>query len=241
MIEVIDAILNNEVIEDDYNKDYIMKLNNINYKRFLNDVEQLSPLEFKNFLITNKDEIYNELNTIKSDFLYDSVIHGINHNIRVLLFAFYLGKKLELNETDFRIIMDACKYHDVGRENDLYDENHGPRSAKLIDKIVDDDIYKNDENRNLLKAIIEYHSIPDSKIDDIYSKYQLSDKERYKILAVLLKDADGLDRVRLSINNPFYSDLNPRYLRIPYSLNLVKCSHYLNSMFIDLNKNKTKQ
>ena len=239
MLDVIDKIVSDDISEADYNQDYIMKLNNINYQKYLSK-EQLSLKEFKTFLINNHDDVYKEINDIKSEFLYHSITHGINHNIRVLLFAFYLGKQLKLSDIDMRIILDACKYHDVGRTNDLYDESHGLRSAQKVDKIVDSDIYKDLENLNTLKAMIEYHSIPDSKIDKIINKYKISNTSRFKILASILKDADGLDRVRLSMNNRTFSDLNPKYLRIPYSLSLIKCSHLLNSMFINLDKKKLR-
>ena len=179
MLEVIDEIINKNVLETDYDNDYIAKLNNINYQKYLGDF-QLSLMDFKKFLIMYQDEIYKEINTIKSEFLYISITHGINHNIRVLLFAFYLEKQLKLNDVDSRILLDACKYHDVGRIDDLYDEKHGLRSAQMIDKIVDSDIYKDVQNLDMLKSIIEYHSIPDSKIDKIINKYKISDVQDLK-------------------------------------------------------------
>ena len=136
--------------------------------------------------------------------------------------------------------MDACKYHDVGRVNDLYDEKHGLRSAKKIDQIVDSDIYNDLENLNLLKSIIEYHSIPDKEIDKIIKKYKLTNIDRFILLSNILKDSDGLDRVRLSINSRKFCDLNPKYLRCDESFKLVKISHILNCMCKSFDKNLTK-
>lgn len=129
---------------------------------------------------------------------------------------------------DFRIILDACKYHDVGRVNDLYDPKHGILGAKLVDKIIDDPIYNNVENLKILRAIIEFHSIPDKYFNNIIKKYQIENIDRFKIVAFILKDADNLDRVRLSLNKKTISDLDPNYLRINESLKLVKCSHIIN-------------
>ena len=232
---LIDKILNEEINYEDYSSDYENKCYNKNYKQYLDLDNQLSMTDFVSFIVSNKKLFFNEIHNIKDKYLYSSITHGLNHNIRVLLFAFYLAKKTNLNEEDFRIIMDACKYHDVGRINDLYDERHGLRSSEMIDKIVDDEIYNNKENLNVLKAIIEYHSIPDREIDKIYRKYKLNDLTRYKLLATILKDADGLDRVRLSINNKVFSDLNPRYLRLDESKELVKISHIINFMFVNDN------
>lgn len=237
MMDVLNDLINNP-ISDTYEYDYLLKLKNNNYQRFLKDIEQISTQEFKNFIIDNYKEIKYELDTIKSGFLYDSLTHGINHNIRVLLFTFYLAKKLNLDKTKFRILMDACKYHDVGRRNDLYDEEHGKRSANAVDKIVDDEIYKTNDNLDMLKAIIEYHSVPDRNINKVMSKYKIMDEKTFKILAYLLKDADGLDRVRLSIGNKLFSDLNLRYLRFDDSLTLVKISHIINTMYLEYLKSE---
>lgn len=238
MEKLINEILNENLNYENFYDDYYAKCNNINYQRFLDLDSQLSIEEFINFIKNNQEQIFYEIYNIKKEYLYVSITHGLNHNIRVLLFAFYLSKKINLNEEDFRIIMDACKYHDVGRINDLYDEKHGLRSSEMIDQIIDDQIYKNKENLNNLKAIIEYHSIPDREIDKVYRKYKLNDLTRYKLLAKILKDADGLDRVRLSVNNKSFCNLNPRYLRLEESKKLVKISHTLNYMFINDKENR---
>lgn len=229
-MDKFEYLLNNK-ISDDYESDYKVKMDNKNYQIYLNFDNQLSFLQFQKFLYQNKEEIINQIQNIKSQFLYNSYTHGINHNIRVLIFAYYLAKNLNLNNIDFQIVMDACKYHDVGRINDLYDEKHGLRSANMIEKIVDDGIYADSENLNLLKSIIESHSIPDREMIKIFKKYKLIDENRYKLLACILKDADGLDRVRLSINNKCFCDLNPKYLRFDESKKLVRCAHYLNSVY----------
>lgn len=229
-MELIEYLFDNDFSED-YENDYKIKMANKNYQTYLNFDDQLSLLQFQEFLCQNKSGIINEIKMIKSQFLYDSYTHGINHNIRVLIFAYYLSKKINLNNIDFKIVMDACRYHDVGRINDLYDEKHGLRSANMIEKIVDDAIYNNSENLNLLKAIIESHSIPDREMAKIFKKYKLLDEDRYKLLTYILKDADGLDRVRLSINNRCFCDLNPKYLRFDESKRLVKMAHTINMIF----------
>lgn len=224
------------LLDNDYNNDcetdYKIKIQNKNYQKYLNFDNQLSFKEFQNFIIKNKKQIIKEIETIKVEYLYASFTHGFNHNVKVLLFGMYLSRKLNLDEVDFRILMDACKYHDVGRTNDLYDEKHGFLSAKMIEQIIDDPIYNDLENINFLKAIIEFHSVPDREFNKITKKYKIKDIERFKKLAYILKDADGLDRVRLSINNKIFSDLNPKYLRIDDSFNLVKCAHILNYIVI---------
>ena len=77
---------------------------------------------------------------------------------------------------------------------------------------------------------MEFHSIPDKMIFKVIKKYGV-DIERFKLLAFILKDVDGLDRVRTSINNKTFSDLNPKYLRLEESKKLVKISHIINYIF----------
>ena len=143
----------------------------------------------------------------------------------------FIAYKNNLDDIDLKILIDACIYHDIGRINDIYDEKHGLRSAEVISKIVDSKIYKDKESLNMLKAIVEYHSIPDKFNKRIFNKYKLQNYERFILLANILKDADGLDRVRTSINNKTFSDLNPKYLRLDESKKLVKVSHIVNMIF----------
>ena len=178
-----------------------------------------------------KEFILSEIRKIKTRYIFKSYVHGLNHNIKVLLFALYIAYKNNLDDIDLKILIDACIYHDIGRINDIYDEKHGLRSAEVISKIVDSKIYKDKESLNMLKAIVEYHSIPDKFNKRIFNKYKLQNYERFILLANILKDADGLDRLRTSINNKTFSDLNPKYLRLDESKKLVKVSHVVNMIF----------
>ncbi len=217
--------------EYNYEEDYNIKLSNQNYRKYLNFENQLSYNEFNVFLNNNKQKISDEINSIKKEYLYKSNMHGFNHNVKVLIFGLFLSQKYNLNNVDNRIILDACKYHDIGRINDLYDEKHGLNGAKKIDKVVNDEIYKIRENISILKAIVEFHSVPDKFNKRIFNKYKLQNYERFTLLASILKDADGLDRVRTSINNKTFSDLNPKYLRLEESRRLVKVTHIINFIF----------
>lgn len=230
MINENNQLFFSDKIEYDYEFDYNIKLNNQNYRKYLKIENQLSFDEFCIFFKNNETQINDEINSIKKEYLYKSNMHGFNHNVKVLIFGFYLTKKYNLDSIDTRIILDACKYHDIGRINDLYDEKHGLNSAKKIGEVVDAKIYETEENINILKAIVEFHSIPDKMIFKVIKKYGV-DIERFKLLAFILKDVDGLDRVRTSINNKTFSDLNPKYLRLEESKKLVKISHIINYIF----------
>ncbi len=231
MEQLIIEILDSNIIESEYESDYLIKLKNNNYIRYLNIEDQISLNDFGAYLKQYKEFILSEIRKIKTRYIFKSYVHGLNHNIKVLLFALYIAYKNNLDDIDLKILIDACIYHDIGRINDIYDEKHGLRSAEVISKIVDSKIYKDKESLNMLKAIVEYHSIPDKFNKRIFNKYKLQNYERFILLANILKDADGLDRVRTSINNKTFSDLNPKYLRLDESKKLVKVSHIINMIF----------
>lgn len=231
MEQLIIEILDSNVIESEYGSDYLIKLKNNNYIRYLNIEDQISLNDFGVYLKQYKEFILSEIRKIKTRYIFKSYVHGLNHNIKVLLFALYIAYKNNLDDIDLKILIDACIYHDIGRINDIYDEKHGLRSAEVISKIVDSKIYKDKESLNMLKAIVEYHSIPDKFNKRIFNKYKLQNYERFILLANILKDADGLDRLRTSINNKTFSDLNPKYLRLDESKKLVKVSHIVNMIF----------
>lgn len=231
MEQLIIEILDSNIIESEYESDYLIKLKNNNYIRYLNIEDQISLNDFGVYLKQYKEFILSEIRKIKTRYIFKSYVHGLNHNIKVLLFALYIAYKNDLDDIDLKILIDACIYHDIGRINDIYDEKHGLRSAEVISKIVDSKIYKDKESLNMLKAIVEYHSIPDKFNKRIFNKYKLQNYERFILLANILKDADGLDRLRTSINNKTFSDLNPKYLRLDESKKLVKVSHVVNMIF----------
>lgn len=177
----------------DKNYEYYQKnkneLKNSNIQQYsINDIKQ--SLEKCN----NKKIILNSLKDFDITKLYKSQIHGLNHNIRVLLFAFIISEMEQLNEANFNIILDAAKYHDIGRINDLRDDKHGKRSSEnllfLKDKYSETDF-------NILKTIIECHSVDDNDFVSIARNNKIIEIDRCKKLLDILKDSDGLDRVRL--------------------------------------------
>ena len=67
-----------------------------------------------------------------------------------------------VNDIDREIIMDAAKYHDIGRQNNYTDDFHGYVGANKIGNIVGyKAIYQNVDNLNLLKMVIDFHASKD--------------------------------------------------------------------------------
>lgn len=189
-------------------------------------------IKFNKELEEEKDMLINIIKNVRKEYLYDSKIHGFNHSVRVMLFAYLLAKSENLDKIDTRIIIDAALYHDIGRQSDNEDLVHGLSSAYLIDNIdiVNHKIYKeNPDNLNILKAIIDGHSTPDKNIENTALNYDVEDINRYKKLYSILKDADALDRKRFREGYNF--SLNPDFLRFEKSKELIKLSEEINEIF----------
>ena len=107
-----------------------------------------------------------------------------------------------LVRNDVALLLDACCYHDTGRVDDSVDHAHGARSAQKLAELTN----RQGQELRTLQAIVEAHSRWDGELEKIIQLYQVEDVERARRLALLLKDADGLDRVRLH-------DLDVKYLR----------------------------
>ncbi|MCD7838703.1 MAG: hypothetical protein LUG65_07310 [Clostridiales bacterium] len=139
---------------------------------------------------------------LDSSVLFASPIHGPGHIYRTLCHGAFCALEEALSPADTRLLLLACSYHDVGRENDTLDELHGWRSAQRLPDITD----LTGEELKLVQAAVDAHSRDESALFSTVEGYYLADLNRGLTLAELLKDADGLDRVRIW-------DLDPAYLR----------------------------
>ncbi len=224
------------------NEDFMKKQNNEQYIETIHsNPKQSSLIEILKQLMRegNIDRLKQELDTIDEEELYTSFIHGINHNERVLFWAYILSLQCGIDEICVRIVLDASKYHDIGRVNDCVDPSHGERSAEAIIELVNDPIYENQNFVKLLQSIVEIHSLEDTDADRIMRKYGITDKKTFYTLFSILKDADALDRIRITYMEDTISCLNPIYLRIPYSKKLLMAAHELNEFYMK-NEEHTK-
>jgi len=202
-------------------KDVVAYVNNRNEKEILALPGKVK--EIKKMDLFTIDEIWNDFPELadtyivhawdieNSYFLDPESVHGVLHAKRVLLLTLIIGSYEKLNDSDMEIVLTAAKFHDIGRTDDSYDEIHGILSfnkllqLKLADKDMDD--------IHILHFIIDNHCISDSQGLENINKYQIKDKDRAIYLYNILKDADGLDRVRLN-------DMDIKYLRLPISKKL---------------------
>ena len=165
--------------------------------------------------------------------LYKSQGHGINHSRKVAILA---SEILQSSGTNFDermvdILLTACYYHDIGRIADIgLHAKNSVRKLREMKLYFEDGEEYTEEDRNMLYAIVDAHEGRDSDIDKIMNKYHISkeNQDKVKFYAGVLKDADALDRARLS--NQFYMDLNPKYLRNREAKQLINFSFDLDNI-----------
>ena len=148
--------------------------------------------------------------------LFTSAIHGQGHIERVMLLGALLAMLEGESGENTLLLMDMCAYHDTGRVSDWLDEFHGSRSCYKLEALTG----RSGEALKMTMAGVEAHSRRDDDMDSVIAKYQPADYARAKRLALLLKDADGLDRVRIG-------DLDPRFMRTDAAKTLTEFSEYL--------------
>lgn len=216
------------------NGDYcISDITTINhtYKFYIDSINKLdelnlSKLSYENIVTNISDSIYIDeylylMKNIESDRLYKSYIHGINHNIRVSIFALIISVYEAIPLEDFKLIIETAKYHDIGRSNDSEDKDHGLISSKNIKFLKDT---YNEEEMIYLRTIIQCHSLNDDLFYEIASKNKVDNIERCKKMFNILKDSDGLDRVRLEyplVKNEFIRTETAKKL-IPFAYELFE-------------------
>ena len=150
------------------------------------------------------------------DALYQSPIHGPGHIERTMLHGAFCAMEEPLGMEDAALLLECCAYHDVGRVHDSLDYAHGHRSAQALDRLTG----RSGEELTMMMAAVDAHSRPDAQLEDTLRRHQPADWDRTLTLAQLLKDADGLDRVRIW-------DLDVRYLRRAASRQREDFAEYL--------------
>ncbi len=186
--------------------------------------------------IVKNNDVYNDvMSDIKEQYFIDDAIHGISHNERVILLACYIGIKEGLNDEELRLVLEASKYHDIGRG---FEGNHGQVSTLIIDKNREYILPKiNDAEINIIKALCHGHSVEDKRYEEIARLYGIDDIIKYKKLLNIVKDADALDRVRL----PRFGKLDERYLRTETSRRIIDLSKELFKEYRDIQQNTIQE
>lgn len=136
-------------------------------------------------------------------------IHGIGHRMRVHIHVAEIAEALDLASWEREALHYAAIWHDIGRTNDGVDYYHGARSAG---KVVGLGLYVAIDPAVLQAALfaVTHHSGDETHAERAAARSD--DPEATLRIFRVLKDADGLDRVRLG-----HGDLDPSYLRFSVS------------------------
>ncbi|MGB8930732.1 MAG: HD domain-containing protein [Anaeromyxobacteraceae bacterium] len=121
-------------------------------------------------------------------------IHGVGHVWRVGVHARELAEALRLPPWEREALRLAALWHDIGRTCDGRDDFHGAKSAG---KVVGLGLHRGVRTTTLAVALfaVTYHSAPDPVGEEAVEGED--DPDATLRVFRLLKDADGLDRLRL--------------------------------------------
>lgn len=131
---------------------------------------------------------------------HNTSTHGESHTARVLANALLIAEEMDsLSDSQIEVLAMAAVFHDCGRLGDSVETGHGKRSAEIALESEYVKAYFNGNDKKVLSAIISCHDIDDEKGEKcIEENVPESYKETAKLLYYILKDADALDRYRLS-------------------------------------------
>jgi HD superfamily phosphodiesterase len=157
-------------------------------------------------------------------FRHVSRVHGVTHTQRVHIHAQRLIDRLGWNDADGELALTAALWHDIGRQGDGVEPEHGARSVARADELRLTDCLAPADAAALRFAILR-HSLPDrgaaeqaaTLAHSADAARRLAEPERALRVLWLLKDADALDRVRLGLGEC----ADPRQLRHAATVELI--------------------
>lgn len=134
-------------------------------------------------------------------------IHGVSHTRRVMIHAAEIADALEVPALEREAVLLAALWHDIGRTDDGVDYYHGAKSAG---KVVGLGLHQGLPPSQVELALyaVTHHS--GSEVHGELAARNLVHPAAALRVFRILKDADGLDRVRLG-------DLDARFMRLPGS------------------------
>lgn len=175
------------------------------------------------------ESYYEELKKINKDHskYYKSLVHGVEHTSRVVLYTLLLTTLDGISEHDKELLLIAARYHDIGRRDDSVNREHGEWGVKkirelgLLDELAEDD-------KEIVEFVIKQHFL--SKEENLKALKEISfwKRKKYEIILNYLKDADALDRVRIGNEN---MQLDPDRLRGETAKSLINLVHAIFKVF----------
>lgn len=202
---------------NDYCKDFFARGDNFysqyNYLEVISKMQENGAMDdFANYFI----EVQNN-----SNLYYPSKVHGIEHTSRVVFFAEMLCSIDGISAHEKDLIMRAAQLHDIGREDDGKNFDHGLASRYKIEQygLLSGYFQKDQE---IIKFAVESHSLEPDQIEEKLKTLPKGDKKAFKLVLDYLQDADKLDRTRIA-NRGW--GLDPQRLASDTAKRLVKVAH----------------
>ncbi len=152
---------------------------------------------------------FNKFRIRSGDFDHRSLLHGVSHSYRVMYHVMAIGEMAGLNH-EIKEAFCGAFIHDMARRHDGYCQAHGGWSASRKFPLFKDlfiNIGVSTHGLETIKLAVTSHSL-NEELDKNHPAYKT---------VALLKDADALDRIRISCD-----DLRPEFLRLPESRNLIE-------------------
>lgn len=131
-------------------------------------------------------------------------IHGIGHTLRVWIHAQEIAEALGLAAWQSEALHFAALWHDIGRTNDGADYYHGAKSAGKVQGLG---LHTGVEPQSRDAALYAITHHCGSEEHGERAAMWLPDREGALAVFRVLKDADGLDRVRLGADELDVSQL----------------------------------
>lgn len=165
------------------------------------------------------------MNHLNEQMLYHSCVHGKNHIERTAFYSFLLCIFEKLNTYETRLCVESAKYHDIGRLSDGEDPLHGLIGAKRYTKQVTGTDGFTEEDIQIIAFIIASHCVDEVNAYKFIEHLFSISEENYtmcKKILDIVKDADALDRFRLSAHS-----LNTRFLRTENAETMIRAAFEL--------------
>lgn len=212
----------------DYYKHAGRELSGIGYKQ---DKEKIAEMLDRKIEGTEKTggqtvrEIIEEIENIHEYDIPDTEEdwHGRKHINNVVLFSYLIAQNEDSLGNDLELLLQAAKYHDVGRDGNWNGQGAGKRhdkdiiphahpSADAAEFYLSKELNK-DGNRKytksqiaMVKVAIEYHEVfeknknifNEEKFEKLCKKENVKEEdiENTRLMCIYLKDADAVDRTR---------------------------------------------
>jgi len=161
-------------------------------------------MKFSDF-IRSLDIDFSKYELKESYFDHLSVIHDLQHTYRVMLNVLRLGYLLN-DPARTRLAFAGAFIHDMARINDTPEPKHGLRACRTKSHLIPDEFDQWELNQ--IMGAVRFHTLKEFKMHDP--------------VCCILRDADLLDRFRLTCNEEFRFSSKEAQSMVEFSRGLLE-------------------